>query len=219
MPNKTYTFTLNRAHKIVERLKTHASELVKEAELLASPLSVRSQEEAGSQKRAADNALNALINLEAYTTVLATIRTLRQAIATANHTSGVDNLLALQNKQTQILSAYKRVLDSVAPASSVAWDQIPAVASEYTRYSLETLNADQLSGIREAIASTQMKLHATSDSVSDANRTSSPWRSPKSTRALRVWRHNNGLGLGMPERSARNVARKGLAHAAGSILA
>ena len=172
MPNKSYTFTLNRAHKIVERLKTHASELVKEAELLASPLSVRSQEEAGSQKRAADNALNALINLEAYTTVLATIHTLRQAIATANHTSGVDNLLALQNKQTQILSAYKRVLDSVAPASSVGWDQIPAVANEYTRYSLETLNADQLSAIREVISSTQMKLHATSDSVSDANRTS-----------------------------------------------
>ena len=170
MPNTSYTFTLNRAHKIVERLKTHASELVKEAELLAAPLSVRSQEEVGSQKRALDNAVVALSNLDAYTSVLATIRILRQAIATANNTSGVDDLLALQNTQSQTLAAYKRVLDSVSPTSSVAWDQIPATADEYTRYSLETLNADQLTAVRAVIAATQTQLHATSDSVSDANR-------------------------------------------------
>ena len=170
MPNTSYTFTLNRAHKIVERLKTHASELVKEAELLAAPLSVRSQEEVGSQKRALDNAVVALSNLDAYTSVLATIRILRQAIATANNTSGVDDLLALQNTQSQTLAAYKRVLDSVSPTSSVAWDQIPATANEYTRYSLETLNADQLTAVRAVIAATQTQLHATSDSVSDANR-------------------------------------------------
>ena len=172
MTTTSYTFTLNRAHKIVERLKTHASDLVKEAELLASPLSVRSREELGSQKRAVDNALAAVAHLETYTSVLATIRNLRQAIATANHTSGVDSLLALQNTQSQILAAYKRVLDSASPTSSVTWDQVPLTANEYTRYSLETLNADQLNSVRAVIASTQTQLHATSDSVSDANRAS-----------------------------------------------
>ena len=165
-----YTFTLNRAHKIVERLKAHSNQLFKEAEELAAPLSIRSQQEVGSQARAVERATEVLEKMEKFTALLVTLRTVRQAISDANHTHGVDALLATQTMQTQTLAAYKRLLEASSYNSAVDWSQIPATADEYTRYSLETLNDTQLTQVRNTIASTQAQLHATSDKVSDVNR-------------------------------------------------
>ena len=165
-----YTFTLNRAHKVVERLKARAADILKEAQELVGPVRVRSQAEAGLKERAVDRAARAKVLLAEHMALLDTVGVLRRAVADANHAAAVDQLLCEQNECTQKVNAYKRVLEAADFEDASAWEEIPAEASEYAVYQLRVLDSETVDAFKSAMQAQQVRVHAVSDSVSDANR-------------------------------------------------
>ena len=91
-----YNITLNRAHKIVERLRQHVTETSKNVRALAAPVRVRSQQDVGGKARADAHILGFDALYAEHGVAGAALEHLRNAISKANTANGIDVLLAKQ---------------------------------------------------------------------------------------------------------------------------
>lgn len=165
-----YSITLNRAHKIVERLRQHIADSAKAVRVQVSPVRVRSQLDLGAKARAESRGASFDAEYTKYSEAVATLEMLRGVISKANTANGVDALLAKQNRINQELTLNKEVLSAASLDDCVAWEHVSATPTEYHSENLASLNATQGAAIAQRVRVLQTELHAVSDQVSDANR-------------------------------------------------
>lgn len=165
-----YSITLNRAHKIVERLRQHVAESSKAVRALVSPVRVRSQQDLGAKARAEARGASFDAEYTKYSDAVRALEQLRGVISKANAANGVDTLLAKQSRLNQELALNKEALSDASLDACVAWEHVAATPTEYHSENLASLSADQGSTVAQRIRLLQTELHAVSDQVSDANR-------------------------------------------------
>lgn len=166
----SYTITLNRAHKIVERLRQHVTDTAKALRAQVAPVRVRSQQDIGAQARVEARKNSFEAQLDKYGHAVNALELLRNAISKGNTANGVDVLLAKQNRINQELTLVKELLSDAELDTSVSWEHVAAVPSDYETSNLASLSAEQGSMLALHMRTLQTELHAVSDEVSDANR-------------------------------------------------
>lgn len=167
-----YSISLNRAHKISERMRQHITDTATQLRLQVAPVRVRSQQDLGAKTRVEERQKNLDVLLGKHKEASAALELLRNAIAKANSSNGVDVLLAKQNRINQELVLAKELNSQADVENSVAWEYIPAVAEEYGSHNLVAINANQAQELVLRARTLQTELHLVSDQVSDANRAS-----------------------------------------------
>lgn len=169
----SYTITLNRAHKIVERLRQHVTDTSKALRAQVTPVRVRNQADIGAKARAfaRQEALPAL--LSSYGVAVDALELLRNVISKGNTANGIDVLLAKQNRINQELVLVKELVSDASLESTVAWEHVAVESStDYSSETLASLTTAQAEMLNKRIRTLQTELHAVSDQVSDANRAS-----------------------------------------------
>ena len=166
----SYTISLNRAHKIVERLRQHVTDTAKALRAQAAPVRVRSQVDIGAKARVEARKASFPGQMANYGKAVDALELLRNAISKGNTANGVDVLLAKQNRINQELTLVKELVSDAALDSSVEWEHVPATSTDYETANLASLNAEQGTMLAQRIRTLQTELHAVSDQVSDANR-------------------------------------------------
>lgn len=168
----SYTITLNRAHKIVERLRQHVTDTSKALRAQVTPVRVRNQADIGAKARALarQEALPAL--LSSYGLAVDALELLRNVISKGNTDNGIDVLLAKQNRINQELVLVKELVSDASLESTVAWEHVAVESTDYSSESLASLTTAQAEMLNKRIRTLQTELHAVSDQVSDVNRAS-----------------------------------------------
>lgn len=166
----SYTISLNRAHKIVERLKQHVTDTSKALRAQVSPVRVRSQQDVGAKARVEARKEAFPAQLANYGKAVDALELLRNAISKGNTANGIDVLLAKQNRINQELTLVKELVSDASLESSVEWEHVPAAPSDYETSNLASLSTEQGALLATRIRALQTELHAVSDQVSDANR-------------------------------------------------
>lgn len=167
-----YNITLNRAHKIVDRLRQHVTETSKTLRSQAAPVRVRSQQDVGAKLRVETRQAEFADQLAAYGLAVDALEQLRNAISKANVANGVDVLLAKQNRITQELKLVKELVEDASLDQCIAWDHVPTTPSDYAHENLASITAEQGTLLNQRVRELQTDLHSVSDRVSDANRAS-----------------------------------------------
>jgi hypothetical protein len=166
----SYTITLNRAHKIVERIRQHVTDTSKALRAQVSPVRVRSQQDVGSKARVEARQEEFPVQMQNYGKAVETLELLRNAISKGNISNGVDVLLTRQNRINQELTLVKELISDAALESCVEWEHIAATPSDYETSHLASLSTEQGAILVQHVRTLQTELHSVSDQVSDANR-------------------------------------------------
>lgn len=166
----SYTISLNRAHKIVERLRQHVTDSAKTLRAQVAPIRVRSQQDIGAKARVDARRESFSTQLTNYRSAVDALALLRNAISKGNTENGVDVLLGNQTRINQELTLVKELVSDASLESSVEWEHVAAVATDYDTANLASLSAEQGVVLAQRIRTLQTELHAASDHVSDANR-------------------------------------------------
>ena len=168
-----YSVSLNRAHKLVDRLRQHISESAIALRSKAEPIRVRSKQEESANKRVQARRAAFSSELAAYFESSAAMADLRDAIALGNAANGVNSLLAEQNRINQELSFVKELISDADLENSVEWSDVPATpGDQYSSYQLASIDANQADSFAECMRVLKADLHNAADQVSDANRAS-----------------------------------------------
>ena len=168
----SYTVTLNRAHKIVERLRQHVTDTSKALRAQVAPVRVRNKEDIGAKVRAEARQVALPALLSSYGLAVDALELLRNVISKGNTANGIDVLLAKQNRINQELVLVKEMVSDAALESTVAWEHVAPESTDYSSQHLASLTAEQAELLNKRIRTLQTELHAVSDQVSDANRAS-----------------------------------------------
>ena len=166
----TFKLTLNRAHKVAERLRTYVKELQKVIQDKSTPLAIRSLREASVIQKAKEQSESFDHSVNQYLNASEALEKLRNAIAAGNHQSNVYLLISKQNRLNLEVQALTQALEYAQNASGVALSDIPDTPQEYQSYRLETLNSTQVASLRQRVAQLQRECHVVADDISDANR-------------------------------------------------
>lgn len=166
----TFKLTLNRAHKVAERLRTYVKELQKVIQDKSTPLGIRSLREASVVQKAKEQSESFDHSVNQYLNASEALEKLRNAIAAGNHQSNVYLLISKQNRLNLEVQALTQALEYAQNASGVALSDIPDTPQEYQSYRLETLNSTQVASLRQRVAQLQRECHVVADDISDANR-------------------------------------------------
>ena len=126
-----YTITLNRAHKIVERLRQHVTDTSKAVRALVAPVRVRSQQDAGAKARAEAHIQGFDAQFAEYGLAGVAVEKLRNAISKANTAHGIDVLLAKQNRINQELTLAKDLVSDASLDECVSWEHVAAAPGDY----------------------------------------------------------------------------------------
>ena len=167
-----YNITLNRAHKIVERMRQHVTDTSTALRAQAAPVRVRSQQDVGAKLRVEVRQAEFGDQLTAYGSAVDALEQLRNAISKANVANGVDVLLAKQNRINQELKLVKELVSDASLDQCISWEHVPVTASDYAHENLASITAEQGALLNQRVRELQTDLHAVSDQVSDANRAS-----------------------------------------------
>jgi len=163
-----YTITLSRAHKVVARIQTHADELLERACRLATPVAVRSQEDAGARILTSKRIDESLALLRRYEETLDVLKCLRAAIHKTQHALGVDALLSDQKLHAQA-AAYQKLLATIEESGASEWEQLPSRANENSRYTTLMPSSSAMGELRDLVAKKKSLAHAAEDALEDAN--------------------------------------------------
>lgn len=188
----SHTLTINRAHKVVERLKTllkqHENRSIETGSAIDTGLPVGEGVIARMGERSNDFE-TALANYQAASAALVSVR---QVIGKANAANGINDLLAEQDGLSKELKLFKVVLERCGGSTAVAPGELKdypipqaqaASTGGYLRgqsagikvYSLDKARQQQLEQQAKAL---QSKLHGIADRIAEANRASVTFELP-----------------------------------------
>lgn len=178
IPEQEYGLTLNRWHKVVERINTRLNEISSETVVAASPVNMYLVK--GSSLKNLDPArakLNGLI--EEYNLLVSTVYVIKSAIGTKNAELGVTDKLGLQAALRSQVNYLKR-LASYAKQDALTEDdakaRLEAINAADDRTSIDNYvtvtpfgsnDADQIEGRTKGI---ERNIHRLADEISDANK-------------------------------------------------
>lgn len=181
----THTLTLNRAHKVVERLKT----LAKQHETLVlqngSATDIALPVGNGVIARLGERCTEFESAMRDYQSTSESLVFVRQAIGRANSANGINDLLAEQEGINRTLKILKTVISQSGDSSAVSPSElkdypVPQVqqsgggylSQRQTGIKVLSLSLDRKKDLEDEAKALQSKLHGLADRISEANRAS-----------------------------------------------
>ncbi len=164
--------SLSRTHKIAERLKTRATELLAEALALSQPVSVTGTGTAQGQRLAAQGqrALDRSEQGQRYLRAGAQVRTV---IAKANDARGINDLLAQLDAVNRLVTHHKSLLEQCKQSgiSAEELESFQPLSSQSLHYGI-TVNVmanDIRTKVEAQLATLQREAFQLADRIAEAN--------------------------------------------------
>lgn len=172
----TFSCTLNRAHKLADRVRQMLNEEGEKARSMFSAVSLQGYAGDAQVRSLSRQSASGCEALARHRVLNEALRTIREAVGRANVTSGVHERLAEQdalNRRLQLL----RQLVNARPATAIE----PSALEHYQPYSkndsvlrspmvvVATMDAPTLFDIQAEISATEKALYALSDAIAECN--------------------------------------------------
>ncbi len=168
--NKAYTLTLNRAHKIVERLSQSAKETKQALVLQSSSVRVNHAGDQSGMKKAASYKTQVLGTLHQYTDLMTAVSAVRKTIMQANDQEGISSLLVTQSTKSQLLATLREMVASADAESAIDAKDVPEKTGDtYTSYQVATLTNDEIEDIKNQISNLQRAVNVLADEIAVKN--------------------------------------------------
>lgn len=182
----THTLTINRAHKVVERLKTlvkqHENRAIETGSAIDTGLPVGD----GVIARMGERGEEFETALTSYQTTSTALVSVRQAIGKANAANGINDFLAEQDGLSRELKLLKTILERCGGSTVVAPSELrdypipqsPAASSggflrsQTSGVKVFSLDKERQQSLEHEAKALQSKLHGIADRIAEANRAS-----------------------------------------------
>jgi hypothetical protein len=167
----TVSLSLNRALKVVERLRALADDTSSKLVSMSTVVSTWSPEDASvRQKQSVVEANFDRVYLE-YQGLLKAVGDIRHSLAEANVKYGISALMSEQDALQREVKTL-RLLVEQAEADAIELNQVVSVGndmSHYNRQSVHVMNTSQRASVVERSRRVQSRLHQIADEIASAN--------------------------------------------------
>lgn len=171
--SKTVNITLTRAHKIAERLKTQANQLLQEAVTAASAATVSgtSVSQVDRLRTRGETVSPTLAEAQRYLMANAAVRAV---ISRENETRGISAKLARLDAVNKMLATSKSVLEAAQRGTLMLHElsEYKPLSNEGLAYgglSVNVVNEQTLEAVKASVASLQREAVLLADEIAEAN--------------------------------------------------
>lgn len=173
---KTIKVSLSRAHKIVERLKVHNTELLTSADSLSMPAHINVRlvgSNADAVKRYEARGAEVLAQLAKGESIARAGAYVRDIIAQENVRRGISEKLSRMEAANKVLGIVKG-LSAVRSPADLEFADVPSLLAnakedEALSVRLNVLTPEQRAALKEKVAALQREVVVLSDEVAEAN--------------------------------------------------
>ena len=173
-----FSCTLNRAHKLAERVRQMMADEAGKARIAFSPVSIQAYTGPHQIRAITEQGVRGEAALARHAALNATLQSLRTAIGRANVEAGIHDLLAEQDSLNRRLQVLRTLLDcrpmmAIDPME-VAYYQ-PLTKADGTRpvltVSVASLSAETLASVQDEVGAIEKTLYVLADRIAERNLT------------------------------------------------
>lgn len=169
----TVSITLSRAHKVAERLKTQAHQLLQDAAQAAAPATV-SGTSAGQAERLRTRGDTVAPTLGTAQRYLRANAIVRAVISRENEARGISAKLAQLDAVNKLLTSHKGIVDSTKAAALMlheleGYKPLAGEGAMYGGLTVNVVNATNLEAVKASLAALQRESVQLADEIAEAN--------------------------------------------------
>lgn len=173
-----FSCTLNRAHKLAERVRQMMADEAGKARIAFSPVSIQAYTGPHQVRAITEQGVRGEVALARHAVLNATLQSLRTAIGRANVEAGIHDLLAEQDSLNRRLQVLRTLLDcrpmmAIDPMEVACYQ--PLTKADGSRpvltVSVASLSAETLVSVQDEVGTIEKTLYVLADRIAERNLT------------------------------------------------